>query len=264
MRTLFLAWQDPDRRRWYPIGRLTAAPSLYTFAYTKGAEEARTEAGFQPLASFPDLSTTYVSEHLFPLFTNRVLTQARPDYQEYLDWLSVPPNEHDPVAILARSGGKKVTDALEVFPQPERDDNGQYHTHFVLHGLSQMPTSAVERAARLTSGEQLLVMRDMQNPYDPNALALRTAETYERDMHILGYIPQYLRGDVRRVTEMGYSANVTVARVNLPPAPAQYRVMCSLVMDWPTGFEPLSEPEYQPLVPQADEMTRMLAPHQGH
>src|SRR5690348_6317788 len=111
MRTLFLAWQDPERRRWYPIGRLTSADGLYTFVYTRGAEEARRSAGFQPLASFPELLQAYVSEQLFPLFTNRALPQARPEYQEYLEWLAVPANEHDPVAILARSGGRKVTDS---------------------------------------------------------------------------------------------------------------------------------------------------------
>jgi hypothetical protein len=82
---------------------------LYTFAYTKGAEEARQQARFQPLESFPDLLTVYVSEQLFPLFSNRLLPQSRPEYQEFLEWLSVPSSERDPVVILARSGGRKVT-----------------------------------------------------------------------------------------------------------------------------------------------------------
>src|SRR5215472_9545498 len=100
MNTLFLAWQDPARRRWYPIGRLSASDGLYTFAYTKGAEEAEREAGFQPLASFPELLTVYVAEQLFPLFTNRLVTKGRPEYGDYLQWLNVPQTEHDPVAIL--------------------------------------------------------------------------------------------------------------------------------------------------------------------
>ena len=43
MRTLFLAWQDPVARRWFPVGRLEYSDGLYSFVYTKGAEQARTE-----------------------------------------------------------------------------------------------------------------------------------------------------------------------------------------------------------------------------
>ena len=252
MATLFLAWQDPTRRRWYPIGRLTStAGELYTFAYTKGAEEARQGAGFQPLASFPELSTAYVSEQLFPLFANRLLTQARPEYQEYLEWLSVPASERDPVAILARSGGRKVTDSLEVFPCPERNANGDYYIHFLLHGLSHTPETSVERASRLNLGEQLLVMRDFQNPKDPDALALRTAETVERDIYIVGYIPRYLRGDILKLIQLKAMPQIFVERVNPSPAPVQFRVLCRAIMPWPEGFEPFSGSEYEPLVPEA-------------
>src|SRR2546427_12394492 len=126
VKTLFLAWQDPVIRRWYPIGRLSSSNGLYTFAYTKGAEQAQGEAGFRALVSFPELLTVYVSEQLFPLFTNRLLPTNRPEYNDYLRWLSVPASEHDPVAILARSGGRRVTDTLGGFPRPERNARGQY------------------------------------------------------------------------------------------------------------------------------------------
>jgi hypothetical protein len=118
MRTLILAWQDPDRRRWYPIGQLKSADGVYTFVYTKGAEQARAEAGFQPLASLPELSTAYVSDDLFPLFTNRVLPQARPEYQEYLEWLSVPSSEHDPVRFSRAVAGAKSRIRLRSFRSP--------------------------------------------------------------------------------------------------------------------------------------------------
>lgn len=262
MATLFLAWQDPRGRRWYPIGRLTStAGEFYTFAYTKGAEEARQEAGFQPSVSFPELSTAYVSERLFPLFANRLLTPARPEYQEYLQWLSIPADEHDSVAILARSGGRKVTDSLEVFARPERNADGDYSIHFLLHGLSHTPVPSVERASRLNRGEQLLLMRDFQNPKDPDALALRTAETVERDIYIVGYVPRYLRGDILKLIQLKATPHIFVERVNPSPAPVQFRVLCRAIMPWPEGFEPLSGPEYQPLVPEAAEASRIhLAP----
>lgn len=252
MRTLYLAWQDPEQRQWYPVGRLTSSGGVFTFVYTEGAREARQHAAFQPLTSFPDLHTAYESDKLFPLFTNRVLPRSRPEYQEYLEWLSVPVSERDPVAVLARSGGRKVTDSLEVFPRPERNPAGDYETHFLIHGLSHMPESSIDRALRLATGEHLLAMRDIQNPRDPAAVALRTSETADRDMYIVGYVPRYLGGDFLKLIDLGSSPRIAVERVNPPPAPVQFRVLCKAIMEWPAGFEPCSGPEYRPLVPALD------------
>ena len=38
MKTLYLAWQDPEDRRWLPVGRLNFDGHVYRFVYTKGAE----------------------------------------------------------------------------------------------------------------------------------------------------------------------------------------------------------------------------------
>lgn len=249
MRTLFLAWQDPLARRWFPVGRLDYSGALYSFVYTKGAAQAHIEAGFQPLASFPDLHRFYVSEQLFPLFSNRLLPRSRPDYREYLQWLSVAESESDPVSILARSGGGRVTDTLEVFPCPEKNSQGEYEVHFLVHGLAHMPLASADRAMQLKPNEPLLAMRDFQNPKDPDAIALRTAEESERDTYLIGYCPRYLRADLLQLLKSGLSPKITVERVNPPPAPIQLRVLCRSVTHWPDGFRPFSTEEYSPLLP---------------
>ncbi|MEO8658974.1 MAG: DNA-binding protein [Bryobacteraceae bacterium] len=262
MRTLFLAWQDPVGRRWFPVGRLEHSDGLYSFVYTKGAEQARVKAGFHALPSFPELQTVYVSEELFPLFSNRLLPRSRPEYRDYLEWLSVPESDADPVAILARSGGTRVTDTLEVFPCPEPNEQGEYQVHFLLHGLSHMPLHSVDRAMHLHVGEQLLAMRDFQNANDPDAIALRTAERSERDIYIVGYCPRYLRDDFVHLLNWNCSPQITVARVNPPPAPIQVRVLCRSVMSWPEGFKPFTSEEYQALVPAGAVTPQIsLPPH---
>lgn len=235
-------------RGWYPIGRLEGLNGLYTFTYTKGAEQAHLEVGFEPLTSFPELHTIYQSERLFPMFSNRLLPHSRPEYSDYLQWLSISKDDGEPFAILSRSGGRRVTDTLEVFPGPERNEGGEYEIHFLAHGLSHLPEESVRRANQLQPGELLLAMHDMQNPKDPDAVALRTAEAVDRDMYLIGYCPRYLRQDILWLLHEKRSLRITVKRVNFPPAPVQFRVMCSAIMDWPEGRSPFSSSAYDPLV----------------
>ena len=260
MRTLFLAWKDPLARRWFPVGRLEYIDGLYSFAYTKGAEQAQIEADFKPVPSFPELYTRYVSELLFPLFSNRLLPRSRPEYLKYLRWLSLPESERDPVAVLARSGGSRVTDTLEIFPLPEKDDNDQYQVYFLVHGLSHMPTASADRAIQLRPGDQLLAMRDFQNPKDSDAIALRTSESLERDIYLIGYCPRYLTADFLELLKCNTGLKITVETVNPPPAPIQLRVLCKSVMHWPEGFSPFSTAEYQPLVPTSAATPRISLP----
>jgi hypothetical protein len=255
MTALFLAWQDLLTNRWFPVGRLEYSDGLYSFAYTKGAVQAQIEAGFQTLPSFPELFTLYVSEQLFPLFSNRLVPRSRPQYREYLHWLGLPESESDPISVLSRSGGSRVTDTLEIFPSPEKDCRGEYQVHFFVNGLNKMPGAAMDRALEIKSGERLLAMPDFQNPQDPQAIALRTDESSERDIYLIGYCPRYLRADFLRLLKSNAGLTITVEGVNPPPAPTQFRVLCKSVIHLPEGLKPFSTDEYQPLVPASAAVT---------
>jgi HIRAN domain len=252
MRTMFLAWRDPVGRSWFPVGRLTTRDGYYEFAYTRGAVQARQEAGFQPLAAFPDFQRTYRSPSLFPVFSNRLLPRSRPDWASYVEWLSAPEAADDAFALLARSGGLKVTDTFEVFPEPEPDASGFYHIQFFVHGLSHFPASSQARAEELRPGERLLLTHDFQNESDPRALLIRTAERHPRDLHLLGFCPRYLVEDVFAYqSRTSDQPVVTVQRVNPPPAPVQFRIRCQLTLRALPGFRPFSSPVYEPIIPQA-------------
>src|SRR5947209_6759948 len=120
---LFLAWRDPETGSWYPVGRLQNLGDRYEFVYTRGALRAQRAAGFCPFPGFPDIGSAYESEELFPLFANRLLARGRAEYADFIEWMSVSESEADPVVLLARSGGQRATDTLEVFPCPERSDS---------------------------------------------------------------------------------------------------------------------------------------------
>ena len=245
MKTLFLAWQDPFSRCWFPVGRLTEKSGGYRFVYTQGSEDART-SGFNGLPSFPDLSASYELDELFPLFANRLMPRSRPDYPDFVRWLSLPEQEDDPFALLARSGGQRATgDTLAVYPCPEKDQNGNYHLHFFVHGLRHLGESARQRVERLEPGESLCLMIDAQNNYDPHALTLRTADT--EGTQLVGWVPSYLAHDIKSFLNGSSPVRVTVERVNQPPAPVQFRLLCNLTVRWPDGFSPFSEAQYQPI-----------------
>jgi hypothetical protein len=249
MKTLFLAWQDTSGRRWYTVGRLTRKDSTYEFVYTQGVLEAQREAGFQPLPSFPNLYDVYSSEELFPVFANRLISPSRPDYGSFVEWLSLRDFERHPMAILARSGGKRMTDLLEVFPSPEEDGSGVYQIYFFVHGLSHAAPASMERALQLEIGEKLLLMHDLQNPRDPEALSLRTAEITPGDMHLMGYCPRYLLSDIHKLMKANRELpSVTIEKVNKPPAPIQFRLLCRMTITWAQDFHPFSDYAYQPLV----------------
>ncbi|OKH31948.1 DNA-binding protein [[Phormidium ambiguum] IAM M-71] len=244
MKTLFLAWLDPNSRSWFPIGRLTFDGANYQFVYTQAAKEAQEKCGFQPLSSFPHLDEVYKSTHLFSVFSNRLMPRSRPDYSSFIQWLNLPQHENDPIAILARSGGQRETDTLTVFPKPEPDEEGRFQIHFFARGLRYLPTSAIERINRFSPGEKLWLAQDFQNTIDSPVLTINTEERY-----IVGYCPQYLNSEILALLLRNPSeVEVRVLRVNQPPTPLQFRLLCQLTALWSDENRLFSSAQYQPLI----------------
>jgi HIRAN domain len=243
MKTLFLSWRDPITDAWFPIGKLTHDGRLYHFVYIQGAIEAHQKADFQPIISFPDFYLTYGSPELFPLFNNRLLRSSRPDYPDFIQWLNLPKDKNDPIAILSRSGGKRETDTFEVFPSPELSYDGNYHIHFFVHGQRHLPIETQQHLYQLRPGQPLSLLHDAQNPYDSRALLIRTD-----DLHLVGYCPRYLTQDFfELVINNPDQVKTTIERINPPPTPVQFRFLCSLTAKWNSDFQPFSAPIYTPI-----------------
>lgn len=235
--TLFLGWLDPISCSWFPIGRLTYDGTFYQFVYTQGAKEAQEVCGFRPLSSFPRLDVIYRSTYLFAVFSNRLMAPSRPDYSSFTQWLGLTPHENNPMAILARSGGERETDTLTVFPYPELTKEGYYHLYFFSYGLSNLPQHTIERINRLAYGDKLGLAQDTSSP---QVLTLNT-----KDHDMVGHCPQYLSSEVTaRLLKDADEIEVCVERVNQPPAPLQFRLLCRLTVKYSNLF---SSPQYQRL-----------------
>lgn len=239
---VFLAWQDPASRAWFPIGKLTCeAGEVFRFVYTAGFRDAADKAGLTPLIGFPEVHQVYESTELFPLFKNRVMSRAREDYKTYIARLDLPEEGSSVLSLLARSQGRRTTDSFELFPHPlsfEPDGEARYRIDFFVHGLRHVAAPAQTRALALSPGERLLLLPDPQNPEDPSAIALRT-----EDKVLLGYVPRYYCADLGLVDLR--RTRVEVRRVNPPPAAVQQRVLVHLEAPWTEGAPPFAQPEYQ-------------------
>jgi len=289
VKTLFLAWQAPNARQWFPIGRLDLSPSAppaglgipsqdpipapphpasYTFRYTQGVKDA-VRCGFHPLASFPRLGECYRSDRLFPMFQNRVLVETRKGFAEYLQSLALETN--DPMEILAITGGERQTDNFEVFPRIEKLPDDSFTCRFFLHGWRHMPKPAQERAMRLQPGEGLGIAVEMNNPATGIALLLLS-----RDYEFLGWTPRYLAEDLfQAVAQMsrlpqaaqgseGFSAQVV--HVNAEGVPANRRVLIEFKGYLPQGYVPMAGEPFQPYaetvpyLPSPDDTTHSPLP----
>jgi hypothetical protein len=244
MNTLFVAWRSGDKHQgvWGPVGMLNFDGKLYRFCYTLGALKF---SGFQPFPSMEDLHGVYASAELFPLFANRLLSQTRPEYEDYLRWGGFNPGYlPDPVAILSITGGISQTDSIEVFPCPIPDQTGCFQNKFFLHGIRWLPQESVNRIVRLQPEEQLLLMPDPANQYDPYAVAVRT----QIELMVIGYVPRYLNRDILHLLQDCDPENIdlVVDRLN-SDAPLQQRVLCKMRSCWPDDFRPCQSEEFRPI-----------------
>jgi len=245
-KTLFLAWQDKKPgRAWFPVGQLDAdvEHSMYRFRYIKGVRKAKKE-GFTPLLDFPELKGDYRSSELFPLFRNRVMNPARPDFSDYLQSLDLS-EKANPIEILERNGGTRVTDTYEVFPKLTKHVDGSFNCRFFLHGWRYTNEEAKARLSELVEDEELYVTLELNNPATRLAVQIQTV-----DYHMIGWAPRYLVHDLTKaMADSRGKYEAKVARLNSITVISKQRVLIEMRGYW-DKHEPMSSNDYQLLVPQ--------------
>lgn len=254
MKSLYLTWQDSVSRNWYPVGRLISNGTAYLFHYTKGAQASE---NFKPFGAMHELEKVYFSPDIFPLFSNRIMQKNRPEYKDLLKWLDLSDSQADPLLLLEKTAGKRETDSLALFAEPQQSKDGGYEISFFVNGIKHLPREAINRIDALTTGEELYLMKDLQNPFDAFSIVLRTGEP----IVVLGFCPRYLNADFNWLLD-NVSLNrlkATVKKVN-PEAPIQLRLLCELKSVWPDGFKPCSGKEYQPISDKTEDVIRKNLP----
>lgn len=235
--TAYVAWQDPEARSWHVIGRLDFDGSVYQFQYTNGCKDSK---AFVAFSGMDDLRKTYTSTDLFPIFSNRVLSPKRPEYQKFLAWMGFDSGKATTMDLLVRSGGLRGTDRLQVFPKLEANDQGDIEHEFFVHGNRYLPLTSSERLLGLLKGGRLMACLDVQNAYDKDAIYLRTEESPE----LVGYIPRYLAKELAPVLRAKPSSLTFEVEVVSKDAPNEYKLLCHLVGSATNRTDYMSSDEY--------------------
>ncbi|MCY4578257.1 MAG: hypothetical protein OXD31_04345 [Chloroflexi bacterium] len=238
MNTVYMAWQDSQSRRWFPVGRLVKNDSDYEFTYVNGALHAKDSAGFLEIPGFPKLAKSYRADELFPAFRGRTMNMSRPDRAGYLRQLGLDEAKWDAVTELSISGGQSRADNFEVFPAIEPDRDGRFETRFVLHGMRHVNRHSIERSESLRVGESLRLSFELGNPATEHAILVLSEDYYS-----LGWLPRYLVYGMHRDNAwMVSEVDVYVAQVN-HAAPLSHRVLVDFTGKLPNGFNPMTDLE---------------------
>ena len=238
--TLYLAGRSPqDWRRWAPVGRLDVdlTQPRYRFRHVKGSTRSQELHLWLPAPGFRELRGDYQSDHLFPVFQNRVMNRRRPDLPNYLESMDLCPSV-DPIHALWVDGGYRVTDRLNVFPKLVRGEDGAFRCRFFLHRSRDVNAAARRRLEALEPGEMVHLARELPNS--------PTVAIYTEDGDLVGWIPMFLAHEIALAPSSArYEARVV--RVNPPPCPSSHRVLIETACFW-ENHEPMSGKDFQPLV----------------
>lgn len=248
-KTLFLVWKEHTRGSHIPIGRLDGNSDGVTFRFLQGAHRAWSE-GMGRIPEFPESDRVYRSKELFSFFRNRLMDSRRPDFGEYMHSLGL--DAHDtyllPFEVLERSEGRKVTDRFRLFRKPT-DENGMFSLHCFVGGMTRQPTfkHLQEVVDRVEEGQRLFPLLDVQNRFDPSAIALKLENDWT-----LGYVPAYYSPEIYPLLgQDSESVQFHVVRVNRPAQGwLPDVVLVRIAGKWPIGWQPFEGGLYSDIEPK--------------
>lgn len=205
--TLQVLWIDEDRRERFIIGTLRRDDEAgFEFAY-RDLGDAR-DHGFTLLPEFPVDDRRYSSTELFATFAERLPDARRPDYARFLSMLGLVAPADD-FEILARSGGMLATDRVELAEERLVGDDFARPLLFQVRG-TQYHLTPDDRPLR--PGEELRVVREPGNDYDPHACPL-----VREDDAKVGFVPKSYSHAVAAAVDRGLRLRVTVRRSIILP-----------------------------------------------
>jgi hypothetical protein len=250
---LFVTWQAPESRRFFPIARVLRLPTgQFEWAYLRAVREAIELGGFAGLPGFEDVGAVSVGPELPAPFAHRVPARARPVRSTSRPRAANDVLDPAPITLLVPAGAGRH-ERLEVFSPPLPAPLGGAWGVFGARGVGRVPHSqgAVEA---LAEHEALELVPEPTNAYNPHAVLLARP-----DGSAIGYVPDYLANELAEalgpgMADLGSRMRVDVAsleRIHHPPAEPLYLVFCRYTCDAQLSQRLFRSERYQPLAPEA-------------
>lgn len=165
---------------------------------------------------------------------------TRADFPQFIEQLGLGAEDAEPFTVLARSGGRRATDRLEVFAPPQlrgRNVEGLLLARGVRH-----VTGAEDAIAKLSSGGVLKM-----KPEPTNVVAAWALQLQDGSLRQVGYVPDYLARELDELRVSAGAVTVTAYKVNLAPAPVHHRLLCKYSCDADIGIRMFCGDRYRPI-----------------
>lgn len=213
---LFVIWGAPSDGGRHVVGHLTRDRSAgrFRFWYEPDLSAAK-KHGFALFPSFPDPrveSAPYEARYLFATFADRIPSPQRADAAAMLTSWGVAHSD-DQFEILAKSGGLRATDRIELAEHRTHDDQLETPLEFRVAGTKYV---AAEIRAVLTAGAELRFEREPGNQSDPAATIIATTSDGKR----AGYVPRQYSALVSKLLDAGITLSGKAVRELIIPEDA--------------------------------------------
>jgi hypothetical protein len=231
---LYMGQTDLITGQWFPIKKMTwdYIDGEYVnciTAYTNGAKILRDMYPHNPhLVGFGSLDRIRCS------FANRMPLSRSPlpEKLEVLGLDSSNPDDVDPVEYVARSGGYRLGDSNDLFPEILPDKNGSYNFYFLPHSSYEF--------VNLRDEIYSLNYPEVGKKLHPLVSNEKMVLQYKN--YIVGSIPGYITQMIAKYKDQ---LKINVVKVNLS-VPRNYRLLCCASFSEFIGT-PFTELEYQPI-----------------
>ncbi|HEX2688964.1 MAG TPA: HIRAN domain-containing protein [Kofleriaceae bacterium] len=210
---LFVIWSAPSDGGRHIVGHLTRQRMDSTFYFWYEADlSAAVAKGFTFLPAFPEhrrIDVPYEARYLFATFADRIPSSQRTDAGRMLESWGVK-HPDDQFEALAKSGGLRATDRIELAEYRPVDDPLIEPLEFRVAGMKHVPSDS--RSA-LVVGATLKFERERSNPHDPYAtIVARTADGMRA-----GYVPRQYSAMIANLLDRGVELDgVAIRELVLP------------------------------------------------
>jgi hypothetical protein len=209
---------------WVPVKKMIWVNDKYQTGYVGGVKDLIAAGSvwrhyFRP----QDFEQVKITHDIHCDYSPRMPLDRPEEMPFNLPHLGLPADLADPIAYVARSGGYRETDDLDVFPEVEADPDGCYRFYFLLRKLHLVDRSAIDVVA---IGDEIITQ-------DWNAIHQPTGQQ-------IGIVPGYIRALVGQHPQ---HIKIKVERINRHSR-LQQRLLCSATCQ---GFTPFTTSKYLPL-----------------